>query len=54
MLKSRIIAKKYRDEGAINISTKSPTISDDTQRLTMALASADPRFDPYNRHISQN
>ena len=51
--KARLVAQNYSDEGALEISTKSPTISRAGQRLILASAAQSPNHSLYTRDITQ-
>ena len=51
--KSRLVAQNYCDEGALEISTRSPTISRTGQRLVLATAAQNADHVLYSRDIIQ-
>ncbi len=53
VLRSRLVARNYRDSGAATVPTRSPTISIWGPRLMICLASMVPERNVYLRDISQ-
>lgn len=52
-LKSRCVARNFRDSGATYIPTRSPTVTRWAQRLSLCLAAIVPERNTYVRDISQ-
>jgi Reverse transcriptase (RNA-dependent DNA polymerase) len=51
--KSRLVAQNFRDDGAVDIDTRAPTITRMSQRLAVASAAMTPQHTAYIRDISQ-